>query len=100
MMVRPASRMLSAISFGVFCRSAPSTSLIMRSRKVDPWAAVMRTLIWSDSTRGPPVARGWVDGGGPLDDLAGGGDQVPRLDDHDVAEPQLRGGDLLPLGAL
>ena len=36
MMVMPASRMLSAISFGVFCRSAPSTSPIMRSRKVEP----------------------------------------------------------------
>src|SRR5579859_1185120 len=55
MMVRPASRMLSAISFGVFCRSAPSTSLIMRSMKVEPWAAVIRTLIQSDSTWVPPV---------------------------------------------
>src|SRR5271166_194666 len=45
MMVKPASRMLSAISFGVFCRSAPSTSLIMRSMKVEPAAAVMRTRI-------------------------------------------------------
>src|SRR6267378_4933978 len=55
MMVRPASRMLSAISFGVFCRSAPSTSLIMRSMKVDPCAAVMRKRIQSDSTCVPPV---------------------------------------------
>ena len=55
MMVRPASRMLSAISLGVFCRVAPSTSAIMRSRKVEPWAAVMRTRITSDSTRVPPV---------------------------------------------
>ena len=47
--------MFSAISFGVFCRSAPSTSAIMRSRKVEPCAAVMRTLIQSDSTRVPPV---------------------------------------------
>ena len=55
MSVRPASRMFSAISFGVFCRSAPSTSAIMRSRKVEPCVAVMRTLIQSDSTRVPPV---------------------------------------------
>ena len=55
MMVRPISRMLSAISFGVFCRSAPSTSRIMRSRKVEPGAAVMRTRIQSDSTWVPPV---------------------------------------------
>src|SRR2546430_961349 len=55
MMVRPTSRISSAISFGVFCLSAPSTSLIMRSRKVEPSAAVMRTLIQSDSTCVPPV---------------------------------------------
>ncbi len=55
MIVRPASRMFSAISFGVFCRSAPSTSAIMRSRNVSPGLAVMRTTIWSDSTRVPPV---------------------------------------------
>ena len=55
MMVMPTSRMLSAISLGVFWRSAPSTSLIMRSRKVEPGAAVMRTRIQSDSTCVPPV---------------------------------------------
>src|SRR3954470_17611471 len=55
MMVRPASRMLSAISFGVFARSAPSTSLIMRSMKVEPCAAVIRTRIQSDRTWVPPV---------------------------------------------
>ena len=54
-MVRPASRMVSAISFGVFCRSAPSTRAIMRSRKVCPGWAVMRTLIQSEITRVPPV---------------------------------------------
>ena len=51
----PASRMLSAISFGVFCRSAPSTRAIMRSRKVEPCWAVMRTLIQSEITWVPPV---------------------------------------------
>jgi hypothetical protein len=55
MMVRPISRILSAISFGVFCRSAPSTSLIMRSMKVEPWAAVMRTRTQSEMTWVPPV---------------------------------------------
>jgi hypothetical protein len=55
MIVSPARRMLSAISFGVFCRSAPSTSAIMRSRNVCPGSDVMRTLIQSDSTRVPPV---------------------------------------------
>ena len=47
--------MLRAISLGVFWRSAPSTSLIMRSRKVEPGAAVIRTRIQSDSTCVPPV---------------------------------------------
>ena len=51
----PASRMLSAISFGVFCRLAPSTSAIIRSRKVSPGLEVIRTTIRSDSTRVPPV---------------------------------------------
>ena len=45
MMVNPASRMFSAISFGVFCRAAPSTSAIMRSRKVSPGFDVIFTLI-------------------------------------------------------
>ena len=36
MIVNPERRIFSAISFGVFCRSAPSTSLIMRSRNVSP----------------------------------------------------------------
>ena len=47
--------MLSAISFGVFWRSAPSTSAIMRSRNVSPGFDVMRTVMTSDSTRVPPV---------------------------------------------
>ena len=55
MMVRPASRMLSAISLGVFWRSAPSTRAIMRSRKVSPGLEVMRILMKSESTRVPPV---------------------------------------------
>ena len=54
-MVSPASRMLSAISFGVFCRSAPSTSAIIRSRNVSPGFAVTCTRIQSDSTFVPPV---------------------------------------------
>src|SRR5579871_6276621 len=55
MMLSPISRMFSAISFGVFWRAAPSTSEIMRSRNVEPGAAVMRTRIQSDSTWVPPV---------------------------------------------
>ena len=55
MIVRPARRMSSAISFGVFWRLAPSTSAIMRSRKLSPARVVTRTTISSDSTRVPPV---------------------------------------------
>ena len=39
MIVRPASRMFRAISFGVFWRAEPSTRAIIRSRKVSPGRA-------------------------------------------------------------
>src|SRR5580704_10800137 len=47
--------MFSAISFGVFCRSAPSTNAIMRSRKVSPGLDVIFIFTQSESTRVPPV---------------------------------------------
>ncbi|MDQ1453353.1 MAG: potassium-transporting ATPase ATP-binding subunit [Acidobacteriaceae bacterium] len=46
---------VSAISFGVLRRSAPSTRAIMRSRKVSPGFDVMCTVISSLNTRVPPV---------------------------------------------
>jgi len=49
-MVSTASNIVRAISFGVFWRLAPSTSEIIRSMKVWPRSAVMRTTIRSDST--------------------------------------------------
>ena len=55
MIVSAASRIVSAISFGVFCRLAPSTRLIIRSRNVWPRSAVIRTTIRSESTLVPPV---------------------------------------------
>src|SRR6266568_1374964 len=55
MIVRLAIRILSAISFGVLCRFAPSTRAIMRSRKVWPGLALICTTIQSESTRVPPV---------------------------------------------
>ena len=51
----PASRMLSAISFGVLRRSAPSTSAIMRSRNDLPGSCVTRTTSLSESSLVPPV---------------------------------------------
>ncbi len=47
--------MFSAISFGVFCRAAPSTRLIIRSMKVLPGSVVIRTTMRSESTLVPPV---------------------------------------------
>ena len=55
MMVSPDSRIVRAISLGVFCREAPSTSAIIRSRKVSPGLAVIRMTRKSDSTLVPPV---------------------------------------------
>ncbi len=55
MSVIPASRIPSAISFGVLRRSAPSTSAIMRSRKLPPGSWVISTTMRSESTRVPPV---------------------------------------------
>jgi hypothetical protein len=54
-MVRPASRIPSAISFGVLRRAAPSTSAIMRSMKEPPGSWVISTTMRSESTRVPPV---------------------------------------------
>ena len=48
-------RMSSAISFGVFCLLAPSTSAIIRSRNVSPGLEVIWTTIRSESTTVPPV---------------------------------------------
>ena len=53
--VRPARRMLSAISFGVLRRSAPSTSAIMRSRNDFPGSCVTSITSRSESSRVPPV---------------------------------------------
>jgi hypothetical protein len=55
MIVKAVSRIERAISFGVFWRSAPSTSAIMRSMNDRPGSAVILTLIQSDSTFVPPV---------------------------------------------
>ena len=47
--------MLRAISFGVFRRSAPSTSAIIRSRNDLPGSWVTSITRWSDSSFVPPV---------------------------------------------
>ena len=101
MNVSAESRIVSAISFGVFCRFAPSTSAIIRSRNL---ARLGRDADDqpSDSTRVPPVTalrsppltddRGRLAGDrrlvhrrDALDDLAIGRDHFSRPDDDEVA---------------
>src|SRR6266850_4530109 len=55
MSVNAVSTSVSAISFGVRCRIAPSTSAIIRSRNESPGAAVIRTTMRSERTSVPPV---------------------------------------------
>ena len=55
MNVRADRRIVSAISLGVFWRVAPSTRLIMWSRKPSPGLAVIRIQSWSERTAVPPV---------------------------------------------
>ena len=106
--VSPASRMPSAISFGVLRRAAPSTRAIIRSRKLFPGSWVISTTIRSESTRVPPVTalrsppdsritgadspgdRRLVDRGDALDHGPVAGDHLAGLDDHDVAAAAAR----------
>ena len=83
MIVKPASRIDSAISFGVFCRFAPSTSAIIRSRNVSPALAVIFTTISSDSTRVPPVTAERS----PPDSRMTGADSPVIADSSTVAMP-------------
>ena len=54
-MVSDTSRMVSAISLGVFRRFAPSTMAIMRSRKVSPGLTLHWITSQSERMRVPPV---------------------------------------------
>ena len=80
----PASSTLSASSFGVRCRAAPSTSAIMRSRKLDPAAALMRITSVSDNTRVPPVTALRS----PPDSRTTGADSPVMADSSTVATPE------------
>ncbi len=113
MTVSAASRMFSAISFGVFCRLAPSTRAIIRSMKVSPGLEVICTTIRSDSTLVPPVT---AERSPPDSRITGADSPViadssteatpsttspspgmisPGLDHHVVAQRELGAGDLL-----
>ncbi|EXU92327.1 hypothetical protein P354_25245 [Streptomyces noursei PD-1] len=81
--VSDASRMVSAISLGVFCRAAPSTRAIIRSRKVSPGRAVILTTIRSESTFVPPVTADRS----PPDSRITGADSPVMADSSTLAMP-------------
>ncbi len=83
MTVRAANRMFSAISFGVFCRVAPSTRAIMRSMKLFPVREVTRTTIESDNTVVPPV----TPDRSPPDSRNMGADSPVTADSSTIAAP-------------
>ncbi len=83
--VSAASRMFSAISFGVLRRSAPSTSVIMRSRKDCPGSCVISTTISSEVTRVPPVTALRS----PPDSRITGADSPVIADSSTVAMPSI-----------
>ncbi len=110
MIVMPASRMLSAISFGVFCRSAPSTR---RDHAIEEGVALRRRDAHHDPVGndqraagdGRAVAAAFADDrrgfagdrptsfteATPSMTSPSDWDEVARLDEHDVARLQLRG---------
>ncbi|KJY30690.1 hypothetical protein VR46_35990 [Streptomyces sp. NRRL S-444] len=71
----------TAISFGVFCRVAPSTRAIIRSMKLCPGREVTRTTIASDSTVIPPV----TPDRSPPDSLDTGADSPVTADSSTIA---------------
>ena len=81
--VSPAIRMSSATSFGVFCRLAPSTRAIMRSRNVSPGLEVIWTTIRSDRTTVPPVTAERS----PPDSRITGADSPVMADSSTTARP-------------
>ncbi len=83
--VSAASRMFSAISFGVLRRSAPSTSAIMRSRNDWPGSWVISTTISSEVTRVPPVTALRS----PPDSRITGADSPVIADSSTVAMPSI-----------
>ena len=85
MIVSEVSSTLSATSFGVFCRSEPSTSAIIRSTNVCPAGAVIRTTIRSDRTTVPPVTADRS----PPDSRMTGADSPVIADSSTLATPSI-----------
>ena len=84
-MVSETSSVFSAISFGVFLRDAPSTSAIMRSRKLLPGSEVMRIFSQSETTVVPPV----TEQKSPPDSRTTGADSPVMADSSTDAMPSI-----------
>ena len=84
-MVRDTNRVLSAISFGVFLREAPSTSAIIRSRKLLPASEVIRIFSQSDTIVVPPV----TEQKSPPDSRTTGADSPVMADSSTEAMPSM-----------
>jgi len=83
--VKPANKIVKAISLGDFCREAPSTKAIILSRKLSPGCVVTRTLILSESTFVPPVTE---DLSPPASRITGA-DSPVMADSSIVAKPSI-----------
>src|SRR6184192_948086 len=117
MIVSTASRMVSAISYAVFCLKKTNTNAIIRSTKDSPGLVVIFTTTRSESTVVPPVT---ADRSPPdsrmtgadspvmadsstvdaLDDVAVARDHLPGFDHHEIADPQVDAGYLLLVAVL
>ena len=83
--VKPASRIVNAISLGVFCLDAPSTNAIILSKKLSPGSVVTFTFILSDKTFVPPVTELLS----PPDSLMTGADSPVMALSSIVAKPSI-----------
>ena len=81
--VNPASVTVKASSFGVFCRTAPSTSAIIRSRNEFPAETVIFTIIRSEITLVPPT----TPDRSPPASLTTGADSPVMADSSTIATP-------------
>ena len=84
-MVNETSSVFSAISFGVFLRDAPSTSAIIRSRKLLPGSEVMRIFSQSETMVVPPV----TEQKSPPDSRTTGADSPVMADSSTEAIPSM-----------
>ena len=85
MIVSDTKSVLRAISLGVFLRDAPSTSAIIRSRKLSPASEVIRIFSQSDTIVVPPV----TEQKSPPDSRTTGADSPVMADSSTEAIPSI-----------